>query len=85
MKLKVTIGQKYGPAMKLAKQAEADDYFEECVRHNLRMRRIEGEPLIRAEAEKVERRNLGYYAGYYDSETCERVWRLFKCSHPVLS
>ncbi len=27
--------------------------------------------------------NLGYFAGYYDSETRERVERLFKCSHPV--
>lgn len=26
---------------------------------------------------------VGYYAGYYDSETRERVERLFMCAHPV--
>jgi hypothetical protein len=31
----------------------------------------------------VERHNLGYFAGYYDNETRERVERLFKCSHPI--
>lgn len=27
--------------------------------------------------------NLGYFAGYYDNETRERVEKLFKCRHPV--
>lgn len=75
---KITIGDKYGPAMQITDQAEADAYFEKCVRHMMRYR-----PCARDEAERIERMNLGYFAGYYDSETRERVERLFRCSHPV--
>jgi hypothetical protein len=75
---KITYRDKYGPAMEITDQAEADKYFEELVRHNLSF----GEN-TRELAENVERHNLGYYAGYYDSETRERVERLFKCEHPV--
>jgi len=55
----ITIGDKYGPAMTITEQAEADAYFEQCVEHSLRC--FGGE---RADIEKVERDNLGYYAGY---------------------
>lgn len=34
-------------------------------------------------AEDIVNSNLGYFAGYYDSETRKRVERLFMCSHPV--
>jgi hypothetical protein len=74
---KITIGDKYGAAMKITEQAEADEYYERCVRHTMRFGRT------REEAENVEKQNLGYYAGYYDSETRERVERLFRCAHPV--
>ncbi len=66
--------------MEITDQAAAEAYFEECVQHNM----IYGvKKHARSEAEKIERANLGYYAGYYDSETRERVERLFKCSHPI--
>jgi hypothetical protein len=74
----VTIGEKYGPAMRLTDQAEADAYFERCVEHTMRF--VE----TREEAEKVERINLGYFAGYYSAEIRERVERLFRCRHPLL-
>lgn len=77
MKFKITIGEKYRPAMKIEDQEEADAYFEECVQHSIECGRT------RAEAEEVERSNLGYFAGYYDHETRLRVERLFRCSHPV--
>lgn len=77
MEKQITIGEKYGPAMKITDQAEADVYFEKCVEHTM------GHGKSREEAERIERSNLGYYAGYYDSETRERVERLFRCSHPV--
>lgn len=60
-------------------QAAADEYFERCVRHT--MRRAE---VGRYCAEKIERANLGYYAGYYNHETRLRVERLFRCCHPYL-
>ena len=72
---KITIGEKYGPAMAIIEQAAADEYFEVLVEHTMRFGKS------RKEAEKIERMNLGYYAGYgFDRE---RVERLFRCSHPV--
>lgn len=78
MKPNLTIGGKYGPAMKIADQGEADRYFEQCVAHTMSFGKT------RAEAESIERQNFGYYAGYYSDETRERVERLFRCAHPVL-
>ena len=73
----ITIGAKYDPAMKITDQAEADRYFEECVEHCMRFAHS------REEVERIERSNLGYYAGYYSDETRRQVERLFRCEHPV--
>lgn len=73
----MTIQECYGPAMMIEDQAEADAYFEQCVAHCMNFGKT------REEAEKIERSNLAYYAGYYDTETRERVERLFRCAHPV--
>lgn len=78
MKDQITIGEKYGPAMKIKDQAKADAYFEECVAHNMKL----GDN-TREQAERIERVNLGYFAGYYDNETRLRVERLFRCCHPA--
>jgi hypothetical protein len=74
---KITIGDKYGPAMVIKEQAAADAYFERCVAHTMSFGKS------RAEAENIERQNLGYYAGYYSDETRARVEHLYGCSHPV--
>jgi hypothetical protein len=85
--MKITIGDKYGPAMEMTDQAEADAYFERCVRHTSEWLFMEGKAksiaLARPEAERIERINFGYFAGYYDSATRQRVERLFRCAHPV--
>ena len=73
----VKVGQKYRPAMKIIEQAEADEYFERCVEHTMRFGNS------RQEAERIERANLGFYAGYCDAETRARVERLFRCAHPI--
>ena len=75
---KISIGDKYGPAMSITDQVEADAYFQACVDHTMTYHRK-----TRSQAEALERANLGYYAGYYDTETRERVERLFQCLHPV--
>lgn len=77
MKKGITIGEKYNPAMKITDQAEADAYFGACVRHTMLFDKT------REEAEKVERINLGYWAGYYSHEIRLRVERLFNCTHPL--
>lgn len=73
----ITIVDKYGPAMTITDQSLADAYFERCVAHSMGFGRS------RPTAEAIERSNLGYYAGYYDSETRKRVERLYRCAHPV--
>jgi hypothetical protein len=73
----ITTGDKYGPAMLITDQTEADEYFERCVAHNMSF----GQD--RQEAEHINRVNLGYWAGYYSSETRARVEKLFRCSHPI--
>lgn len=74
---RITIRDKYGYAMEITDQAEADRYFEQCVQHSMSF------GSSREEAVRVERENLGYYAGYYSSETRARVEKLFRCAHPV--
>ena len=77
LKKKMTMGEKYDPAMKINDQREADEYFEKCVQHTMSFGRT------REEAESIERENLAYYAGYWNHETRLRVERLFRCAHPV--
>lgn len=72
-----TINEWYGPAMHIVEEAQAREYFETIV--TARMKRFNQS---REEAEKVERINLGYFAGYYSNETRARVERLFQCQHP---
>jgi len=79
-----TLGDVYGPAMKITDPKEAKVYFEALVKHILAMK-PENEPRItsREAAEKVVRSNLGYYSGYYDHKTMQRVFKLFNCAHPI--
>ena len=66
---KITIGEKYGPAMQITEQAAADEYFERLVQHSISFGKS------RDEAEQIERANLGYYAGYIGHEARRRVER----------
>jgi hypothetical protein len=75
--LNATIGELYEPAMTIESQEEADAYFAALVARQLKLVKV-----ARARAEKVERENLGYYAGYFDSATRQRVEKLFRCEHP---
>jgi hypothetical protein len=68
----------YEPAMRIIDQADADAHFERLVEWNMR---VGGND--RAEAERIERSNLGYFAGYYSSATRHRVERLFSCAHQI--
>lgn len=76
--LKITYGDKYDPAMKIHSQEEADAYFERLVEHSMYAAN-----LTRESAERVERANLGYWAGYCSDETRARVERLFRAAHPI--
>ena len=71
-----TLGELYGPAMKITDPKKAREYFEYLVREIMTF------PHSRKEAERIVRQNLGYYAGYYDAATMERVNRLFQ-TNPI--
>lgn len=74
-----TLGERYGPAMEVTTQGEADRIFVSLVSSAM-----EANPNLTAEAARqMERENLGYYAGYYGDEVRARVERLFACAHPV--
>ena len=74
----MTYGESYGPPMQIVDQAEADAYFRALVERNIRLTGNSD-----AEAERIERVNLGYWAGYYDAETAQRVERLYGAAHPI--
>ena len=74
---KISFGELLGPAMKITDQAEADEYFDAMVARDIRL------GYSREQAEAMEKENIGYYAGYCDNATRERVERLFNTKHPV--
>ena len=78
MRREISYGEKYDPAMKITDPEEARRYFELLVEHSMSFGNT------REEAERIERDNLGYWAGYYDHKTRLRVEKLFDCVHPVI-
>jgi hypothetical protein len=76
----VSIGDKYNPATSITNQADANEYFERCVEHTMSCI----PELSRDEAEKIERANIGYWAGYQSKCGARRMFALFNCSHPFL-
>lgn len=74
----MNIKEAYEPAMLIKTQEQADKYFAFLVNTAMEER----PELTREAAEKMQRHNLGYYAGYYDHATRVRVEHLYKCEHP---
>lgn len=78
--LKVTYGEKYGPAMEVKTKAEAEAYFNECVAHTMRV-----DPAIPIEeAQRIERLNIGYWSGYCSRDVMARVEELYGFGHPFI-
>ncbi len=65
--------------MVVKQQQIADAVFEDLVDQNMHSDCNHS----RKEAEVIERENLGYFAGYYNMETRERVEKLFDAIHPI--
>jgi hypothetical protein len=70
---------KYGSAMSLTSQEDADQWLDWIVTDNMQHSNNS-----RITAEKIERANLAYFAGYEDHQTRLRVEELFNCVHPAL-
>ena len=75
----MTYRESYDPAMAITDQAEADKCFEGLVKQHLKVAPED----TRERTIEVQKMNLGYWAGYYSTETRVRVERLFSCAHPI--
>jgi len=75
---KVTYRDTLRPAMEITDEQEAKEYLDCYVTYLVTQFGITVK-----RAEEDARSNIGYYAGYYNSETRQRVKRLFNASHPI--
>ncbi len=78
MKLQ-TIADRYGQAMQIDDAEEADAYFQQLVSEVVRTT-----GMTRAHAERLERNNIGYFAGYMSRDVRLRCEQFYKAIHPVL-
>ena len=78
----LTFGECLNPAMEITDKKDAEQYLAAYVsyiqKHLDKDPRTDGKTAL-----DIAKINIGYYAGYYDSETGRRVNSLFCCSHPV--
>ncbi len=74
----LTFGQILHPAMNVTDAFEAAQYKGEYIAYIMIKQNKSYE-----EAERIANSNLGYFAGYYDEETMQRVNRLFRTVHPI--
>jgi len=74
----MTWGELLGPAMKMTDPEEAKKYLSALIERGVKQFNHTPE-----ESERIQKENLGYYAGYYDTKTMVRVHKLFNCAHPV--
>ena len=83
-----TVGDLYDPAIEIAKRGdkeEAMEYFGALVDHCLEMSKKERpqDNVDLREATRIVHSNIGYWAGYYEKGTIEKVHEVFGSSHPV--
>ena len=78
----LTIGETLGPAMEITDPLDAQQYLTDYVNHI--QKHLDKEPRDdNMTAEDIAKANLGYFAGYYDTDTRIRVEKLFSCAHPI--
>lgn len=75
-----TIGEVFDLALKLAKEnpKEAKEFFYEYVNHISTVNHLSWDESIRA-----AKSNLGYFAGYYNKETCDIIYKVYDTQHPI--
>jgi hypothetical protein len=78
----LTYGECLGPAMEITDPEDARQYLGEYIKWI--QRALDKEPRDdNMTPSEIAKANLGYYAGYYDTDTRVRVEKLFMCTHPV--
>jgi hypothetical protein len=86
--IQATIGELYNPCSDIDTKEQADLYFNLLVDRTMKtgIQRVSGGPslsCLREEAIELQKKNIGYWSGYFDNETADRMMQLFSCSHPV--
>jgi len=76
----LTIGECLDPAMEITDEADAQQYLEAYIEYQ---EQFKNEFTAGNTARSICLQNIGYYTGYYNLETQERVLRLFKTEHPI--
>ena len=83
-----TMGDIFNDAVRLAKTdvKEAHNLFNAYVQH-IYDNAADLASLVMSErweaAVSRAKSNFGYFAGYYDKETCDLVYSTFQCSHTI--
>ena len=75
-------GECLKPAMEIQTEADAMQYKRDYIAYTQKFLDKERRTDEKT-AEDIVNINLGYFAGYYDNETRERVERLFCTKHPI--
>ena len=75
-----TIGEVFNEALHLAKtdKNEAQDFFYQYVNHISFVNKYSWDKSI-----EIAKSNLGYFAGYYNQEVCDIIYKTYQCSHPI--
>jgi hypothetical protein len=80
----LNIGDLYRPAMEITTQEEASRYLYRLVTYVIaHAEEKDKKGLTFDDHVRIQKSNLGYFAGYFDSRTMERVNRVFNTAHPV--
>lgn len=75
-----TMGEVFNEALHLAKtdSYEAKEFFREYINWISTNNHCSED-----EATEIAKSNLGYFAGYYDEEVCDIIYKTYQCSHPI--
>lgn len=78
----LTYGECLEPAMEITDEKDAKQYLDAYVSYIQKNLDKESRNDDKT-ALDIAKINIGYYAGYYDNKTANRVNKLFNCSHPI--
>jgi len=76
-----TMGEIFDLALRLAKKdpnGEAKDFFHEYVNHISIVNHYSWDKSV-----ECAKSNLGYFAGYYNRETCDIINKVYEVQHPI--
>ena len=75
-----TMGEVFNYALHLAKtdSYEAKEFFKEYINCIANDNHYSWD-----KATEIAKSNFGYFAGYYNEETCDIIYKTYQCSHPI--